>query len=189
MNVKKYLASSIVCLVTLFHGNQAVQAQLNNGFFIYSSLSGRCIDAGGAPGTGNGTRLQLYDCELSGFNRDNGSATDHRWEIIAGGFIRNTLSGKCIDVAGAPGTGNNAPVQLYDCELSGFNRDNGSPTDQRWEIIGGGFIRNTLSGRCIDVGGAPGTGNGTQLQLYDCELSGFNRDNGSLTDQTWRLSF
>ncbi|MGF2036335.1 MAG: RICIN domain-containing protein [Nostoc sp. CmiVER01] len=189
MNVKKYLASSIVCLVTLFHGSQAVQAQQNNGFFIINSLSGRCIDVGGAPGTGNGAPLQLYDCELSGFNRDNGSPTDQKWEFIGGGFIRNTLSGKCIDVDGAPGTVNGGRLQLFDCELSGFNGYNGSPTDQRWEFIGGGFIRNTLSGRCIDVNGAPGTGNGAPLQLFDCESSGFNGYNGSRTDQTWRLSF
>ncbi|HYX17025.1 MAG TPA: RICIN domain-containing protein [Nostoc sp.] len=135
MNVKKYLAYSIVCLVTWFHGSQAVEAQQNNGFFIISSLSGKCIDVDGAPGTVNGGRLQLFDCELSGFNPFNGSSTDQRWEFVGGGFIRNTLSGRCIDVDGAPGTGNGAPLQLFDCESSGFNRNNGSRTDQTWRLF------------------------------------------------------
>jgi len=83
---------------------------------------------------------------------------------------------------------NGAPLQLWDCELSGRNRDNGSMTDQKWTITGNGFIRNTLSGKCIDVAGAPGQTNGARLQLWDCELSGRNRDNGSDTDQQWSFA-
>ena len=44
--------------------------------------------------------------------------------------------GKCIDVAGAPGTGNGALLQLFTCEFSGFN-PNGTSTDQRWGFITG----------------------------------------------------
>ena len=150
-------------------------------------LSGKCIDVDGAPGRGNGAALQLWDCELTGVNPDNNSTTDQTWVLTNGGFIRNTLSGKCIDVAGAPGRGNGAALQLWDCELSGRNRDNGSTTDQRWTITGNGFIRNTLSRKCIDVAGAPGQTNGARLQLWDCELSGRNRDNGSDTDQQWNF--
>jgi hypothetical protein len=103
-------------------------------------------------------------------------------------FINNLLSGKCIDVPGAPGRSNGAPLQLWDCELTGVNPDNNSTTDQRWVLTSGGFIRNTLSGKCIDVAGAPGQTNGARLQLWDCELSGRNRDNGSDTDQQWRFA-
>ncbi|MBW4675206.1 MAG: patatin-like phospholipase family protein [Desmonostoc geniculatum HA4340-LM1] len=49
-------------------------------------------------------------------------------------FIVNSLSGKCIDVAGAPGRTNGAALQLWDCERSGRNADNGSTTDQKWEL-------------------------------------------------------
>ncbi len=115
-----------------------------------------------------------------------GQASDA--ESTSGSFIVNKLSGKCIDVAGAPGRDNAAPLQLFDCELSGRNRDNDSETDQRWTITGDGFIKNKLSGRCIDVAGAPGKGNAAPLQLFDCELSGRNRDNGSQTDQQWDLT-
>jgi len=95
------------------------------------------------------------------------------------GFIQNQLSGKCIDVAGAPGEENGAQLILYDCETSDPN------TDQRWTMTSGGFIQNQLSGKCIDVAGAPGEENGAQLILYDCETSGRNGDNGSVTDQQW----
>ncbi|WP_368009438.1 ricin-type beta-trefoil lectin domain protein, partial [Laspinema palackyanum] len=56
----------------------------------------------------------------------------------------------------------------------------------RWSLTRDGFIRNTLSGKCIDVSDVSGTANGTQLQLWDCQTSGRN-PNGSPTDQRWRL--
>ncbi|MEH2166079.1 MAG: RICIN domain-containing protein [Nostoc sp.] len=152
---------------------------------LKNELSNKCIDVAGDAGTVNGAPLQLFDCELSGFNSTSGRATDQKWEFIRGGFIRNKLSNKCIDVAGDPGTANNARLQLFDCELSGFNSTSGRATDQRWEYIGAGFIRNVLSNKCIDVSGDPGTANGAPLQLFDCELSGFN-PSGSTSDQRWR---
>ncbi|MBW4499516.1 MAG: RICIN domain-containing protein [Scytonema hyalinum WJT4-NPBG1] len=154
--------------------------------FILNSLSGKCIDVAGAPGNTNGARLQLWNCEASGRNADNGSTTDQKWEFTRG-FIRNTLSGKCIDVAGAPGNTNGAPLQLWDCEWSGRNPDNGSETDQIWTLTRDGFILNVASGKCIDVAGAPGNRNGAPLQLWNCETSGRNTDNGSETDQKWQL--
>jgi protocatechuate 3,4-dioxygenase beta subunit len=150
-------------------------------------LSGKCIDVAGAPGQSNGARLQLWDCEVSGINPDNNSTTDQGWVLTSDGLIRNTLSGKCIDVAGAPGRTNGAAIQLWDCERSGRNADNGSTTDQRWVLTSDGLIRNTLSGKCIDVAGAPGRTNGAAIQLWDCERSGRNADNGSTTDQRWQL--
>lgn len=49
-------------------------------------------------------------------------------------FIVNSLSGKCIDVAGGLGRSNGAALQLWDCERSGRNADNGSTTDQKWQL-------------------------------------------------------
>lgn len=145
------------------------QAQPANrkGRLIVNRLSGKCIDVSGAPGTNNGAALLLWECERSGRN-PNGSETDHRWTFTPQGFIKNTLSGKCIDVSGAPGTTNGARLILWDCETSGRNA-NGSPTDQQWELLPTGLIRNKLSGKCIDVSGAPGTRSGARLQLWDCE--------------------
>jgi len=149
------------------------------GRFIVNQLSGRCIDVAGAPGTENGAPLQLFDCEFSGRN-PNGTPTDQLWEFLPNGFIRNSLSGRCIDVAGAPGVANGARLMLYDCEFSGRN-PNGSQTDQQWQMLPSGLIRNRLSGRCIDVAGAPGRSNGARLQLFDCEVAGGD------SDQYWRL--
>ncbi len=182
-----FVFSSFTCLFLLWEKTPSTAQSTSEGFVV-NSLSGKCIDVAGSPGRSNGTRLQLWDCELSGTNPDNGSITDQRWVLTRNGFIRNTLSGKCIDVAGAPGRSNGAVLQLWNCELSGTNPDNGSITDQRWVLTGNGFIRNTLSGKCIDVAGAPGRSNGAVLQLWDCELSGTNLDNGSITDQRWQLN-
>jgi len=152
--------------------------------FIRNTLSGKCIDVAGGPGTENGSPLILWDCEIFGTATDH-SMTDQRWGVTPEGFIRNSLSGKCLDVVGGPGTANGAPLQLWDCEFSGANPDNQSVTDQKWSFTSEGFIRNTLSGKCIDVVGTPGTANGIPLQIWDCDLSGVNPNNPSNTDQKW----
>lgn len=170
----------IICTLLALAWPTVAFAQ-QGGRLIVNSLSGKCLDVAGAPGTANGARLILYDCERSGRN-PNGSLSDQFW-FFDNGMIRNALSGKCIDVSGAPGDRNGAPLQLWDCETSGRN-PNGSPSDQFW-TFDGGMIRNELSGRCIDVSGAPGTANGAPVQLWDCEDSGRN-PNGSVTDQRWR---
>ncbi|MBN4000490.1 MULTISPECIES: RICIN domain-containing protein [unclassified Nostoc] len=99
-----------------------------------------------------------------------------------GVFINNLLSGKCIDVGGAPGTDNGAPLVLWDCELSNLNADNGSPTDHRWILRNDGFIVNELSGKCLDVAGYPGRSNGSKLIIYDCEFG------NPRTDQRWTFT-
>jgi hypothetical protein len=190
--------SGSAALIWYQHGSalaQLKQSQFRSYKFFYNVNNRReakCIDVAGAPGTENGAKLQLWDCERTGRNRDNGSGTDQFWVTSSDGFIKNVKSGKCIDVAGAPGTANGAALQLWDCETSGVNKDNGTPTDQKWTYkhidINGRrhiFIINKLSGKCIDVAGAPGTENGAKLQLWDCETSGVNKDNGTPTDQGW----
>ncbi len=141
--------------------------------FIVNNLSGRCLDVAGAPGSANGANVQHYDCETGG------GTTDQVWTITAEGFIKNNYSNRCLDVAGAPGTTNATNVQIYDCETS--TGAGGSATDQRWEITKAGFIRNTLSGRCLDVAGAPGTRNTANIELYDCETT------STTTDQKWHF--
>lgn len=170
-----WLGAAIVC--GWLASASAAQAQAQH--FIVNQLSGRCLDVAGAPGTANGALLTLYDCELSGRN-PNGSQTDQRWQFLPNGLIRNALSGRCIDVPGAPGVTNGARLILYDCETSGRN-PNGSQTDQRWEMLSSGLIRNVLSGKCIDVAGNPGRSNGAAILLYTCEVA------GGQSDQYWRL--
>lgn len=170
------LAAAI--LVALLTGGAQAQNS-GGGRFIVNQLSGRCLDVSGAPGTANGAPITLYDCERNRRN-PNGSRTDQLWEFTPQGFIRNTLSGRCLDVSGAPGVANGAPLILYDCEFSGRN-PNGSQTDQQWTLDRSGLIRNRLSGKCIDVPGAPGSANGARLRLWDCEVA------GGPTDQLWQL--
>jgi hypothetical protein len=180
-------ASFIATVVTCLLASQSASAQLGSGVFIINELSNKCIDVAADPGTANGTPLQLWDCELSGFHAISGRPTDQKWEFIRGGFIRNVLSQKCIDVAADPGTANGIPLILWDCELGGVHAISGRPTDQKWEYIGAGFIRNQLSNKCIDVAADPGTANGIPLILWDCELGGVHATSGRPTDQRWRL--
>lgn len=142
------------------------------GKLIVNQLSGKCIDVSGAPGVNNGAPLLLWDCERNGKNRDNGSNSDQFWERTQSGKIRNTLSGKCIDIKGRA---NGDDLQLWDCDRSD---DRG---DQIWVIRSDGFIEHRNTRKCIDVSGAPGRNNGARLQLWDCEL------NNPGTDQRWRF--
>ncbi len=176
---------SLLWGITCIIENQNAIAQQAGGIFIINQLSNRCIDVSGNAGAGavNGTPLLLSECELSGFSSP-GIATDQKWEFIRGGFIRNKLSNKCIDVIGKPGTVNGTRLQLSECELSGFSSP-GIATDQRWEYIGAGFIRNGLSNKCIDVSGDPGIVNNGPLVLFDCQLSGLS-SSGNPSDQSWR---
>ncbi len=103
--------------------------------------------------------------------------TSSTGSVSHGFFIINQLSEKCIDVRGLPGTENEAPLQLWDCEFGD------SYTDQRWEFVNDGFLRNVLSGKCMDVKGLPGINNEDQLQLWDCEFSDPNN-----TDQRWKIT-
>lgn len=99
-----------------------------------------------------------------------------------GVFLSNLLTGKCIDVGGAPGRENGTPLILWDCELSGDNADNGSPTDQRWILRNDGFIVNELSGKCLDVAGYTGRSNSSKLIIYNCEFD------DPRTDQRWTFT-
>jgi Ricin-type beta-trefoil lectin domain/CHAT domain len=193
-NAKKSLLAGIAILV--MSGGFLAYKQTTNSVsqkFIVNSLSGKCIDVSGSPGTADGTPLVLSDCETSGLNRDNNLQTDQLWTLGSDGFIRNTLSpGKCIDVSGSPGTADGSPLVLWDCETSKFNRGNNSQTDQLWTLGSDGSIRNTLSNKCIDIKDTPSTSNGipnngTPLVLRDCGRSGFNRDHNLQTNQRWTL--
>jgi hypothetical protein len=168
-------------------GPQATSKQLvyDGPTLFRNRLSGACIDVIGAPGTAARTQLQTYPCESSGKDAW-GGPSDQFWQWDAAtGLIRNSLTpSQCLDVLGAPGTANGTPLQISDCETSGYDQW-GNPTDQAWNFIVSGFIVNRLSGKCVDVSGAPGNSNHLPIVLWDCEYSGYNAGNGSATDQTW----
>lgn len=74
-----------ICVVA----RQEATAQSPGLWFLRNTLyPHRCIDVDGQPGTANGSKLQLFDCEESGKSR-NGKTTDQKWAFIKGGFIVN----------------------------------------------------------------------------------------------------
>ncbi|MFJ7630847.1 ricin-type beta-trefoil lectin domain protein [Streptomyces sp. NPDC097595] len=107
-------------------------------------VGGRCVDVAAA-GTGNGTAVQLYDC--------NGSNAQ-KWTVGTDGTLR--ALGKCLDVTGQ-GTANGTKVQLWDCNGSGA---------QQWTAESDGHLKNPQSGRYLDAPGGS-TANGTRLQIWD----------------------
>ncbi len=129
-----------------------------DGQQIVGTGSGRCVDITG-PATGDGTRLQIYDCH---------SNWNQRWRYTNNTLV-NPQSGKCVNANGG-GTANGTAVNLWACNGSGA---------QRWTVQANGNIVNTQSGRCLDVTGR-GTANGSQLQIYDCIA-------GGQSNQQWTL--
>jgi hypothetical protein len=113
--------------------------------------SGRCLDVEGF-GTGNGSRVHLYDC-LQG-------QSNQTWTRTANGSLQNTGSGRCLDVIGY-GTANGSGIQLWDCS---------GTSNQIW-LPQPAILRGVESDRCIDVRDYQ-TGNGSAIQLYDCHWQG-----------------
>jgi hypothetical protein len=107
----------------------------------------KCVDVAGDDIGGNGTAVQLWDCQAF--------AADQHWTHNA----NNSLStlGRCLDIVNN-GTANGALLELWDCNGVG---------GQKWVQRADGSLMNPQSGRCLDSPNAA-TGNGTRLELYDC---------------------
>ncbi|WP_020523900.1 beta-1,3-glucanase family protein [Catelliglobosispora koreensis] len=112
---------------------------------------GKCVDVAGDDNGGNGTAVQLWDCQSN--------AVDQRWTHNANNSL--TTLGRCLDVVSG-GTANGSKVQLWDCNGSGA---------QKWVQQADGSLRNPQSGRCLDSPSGA-TANGTRLQIWDCNGSG-----------------
>ncbi|MCX5400860.1 ricin-type beta-trefoil lectin domain protein [Streptomyces sp. NBC_00102] len=107
---------------------------------------GKCVDVAGDDNGGDGTAVQLWDCQSA--------AQDQHW-TWSGQTLR-TL-GKCLDIAG----GNSAAgtkLQLATCNGGGY---------QNWVANSNGSLSNPTSGRCVDSPDGA-TANGTRLQIWDC---------------------
>lgn len=131
---------------------------------LINKLSDKCMAPVGS-NTANGTKVQITECD---------ALADKYWELTSDGFLKNPTSGKCLDVAGAPGYKNSTSLQLWDCET------NSSNTDQKWTLEPNGFLKNMYAGKCVDVPGAQNIKEGAQLQIWDCELSDIYS-----SDQRW----
>ncbi|MFF9340576.1 MULTISPECIES: ricin-type beta-trefoil lectin domain protein [unclassified Streptomyces] len=110
-----------------------------------TGIGGKCVDVAGA-NPGNGTTVQLYDC--------NGTAAQ-TWDVGADGTIK--ALGKCLDVASG-GTADGTRVQLWDC--------NGTAA-QRWSVNAARDIVNPQADKCLDATGNS-SANGTALQIWSC---------------------
>jgi beta-glucanase (GH16 family) len=111
---------------------------------------GKCVDVAGDDTGGDGTAVQLWDCQSY--------AKDQHWTWS--GQSLQTL-GKCLDIAGgvnAAGT----KLQLTSCNGGGY---------QNWVTQPDGSLRNPATGRCVDSPSGA-TANGTRLQIWDCNGSG-----------------
>jgi hypothetical protein len=103
---------------------------------------------------------------------------------VPGKLIVNQLSGKCLDVPGISNLTPGTPLQLFDCETSGFEIG-GKKSDQFWVFSMKGQIQNTLSGMCIDIAG---TENGSLVQIQACDTANVAqvwtvRDDGFIQNQ------
>ncbi len=159
---KSILFAAFAALCLVFAVPASAQT---DGRLIVSQVSGKCLDVPGISNFTPGTPLQLWDCEVNGFEVG-GKHSDQFWVFGAQGNIRNTLSGLCIDITGSnPGS----HLQIMACD---------GRQSQVWFVRPDGFIQNQATGKCIDVQGAPDTG--TPLQLIDCAFT------QAQTQQRWR---
>jgi beta-glucanase (GH16 family) len=111
---------------------------------------GKCVDVSGDDNGGDGTAVQLWDCQAA--------ARDQHWTWS--GQTLQTL-GRCLDIAGGVNA-NSTKLQLATCNGGGY---------QNWVTQSDGTLRNPTTGRCVDSPGGA-TANGTRLQIYDCNTSG-----------------
>jgi hypothetical protein len=127
--------------------------------------SGRCLDADANTIGGNGTKVQLWDC--------NGQ-TQQYWLLTPSGQgyqIKNERSGRCLDADTNTAGSNGGRVQLWDC--------NGKPQQQwidysDWVVDGSTDINSfytPLVNRCLDADLTTINANGTKVQLWDCRNS------------------
>ena len=110
---------------------------------------GKCIDVAGDDTGGDGTPVQIWDCQSY--------AVDQHWT-----YTNNTLQtlGKCMDITSG-GTADGTKVQLWDCNGTGA---------QVWQHRSDGSLHNPQSAKCLDDPSGS-TSNGTQLKIWDCNGS------------------
>jgi hypothetical protein len=151
--------------VTLIPAQPRGAAKRTNGvnaqadaYLIQSALSGRCLDADLNTINTNGTRVQLWDCDVY--------AAQQAFYITAvpEGYLRfqNVASGRYLDADLASINTNNTRIQLWDFV--------GGAKNQWWfdTVIPEGYLRlqSPASGRYLTTEGSVG-GNGTRVQLWD----------------------
>ncbi|QFZ20001.1 RICIN domain-containing protein [Saccharothrix syringae] len=113
---------------------------------------GQCLDADAAGG-GNGTRVQVWDC--------NGEP-QQRWFSTDDGYLVNGLfQDMCLDADTNGGGANGTRLQLWEC--------NHSPQQRWWRLDGDLAIYNELylNDHNTVVDRDPDAGNGAVAQLWE----------------------
>jgi hypothetical protein len=121
---------------------------------------GRCLDIDGN-GTAPGTLVELYDCNGVG---------GQKWLQEPNGALFNPQSGLCLDDPN-DNTTDGTQLQIWYC--------NGTAA-QVWHVNGGNPIVQTSSGQCVDVIGDDTGGQGTPIDLWNCQ--------SYAADQHWTLN-
>lgn len=108
---------------------------------------GQCVDVAGDDTGGDGTHVQLWNCQSY--------AEDQHWTHNPDNSLATI--GRCLDIDGN-GTAAGTPVELWDCNGVG---------GQKWLQQANGSLLNPQSGLCLDDPSG-NTANGTRLQIWTC---------------------
>jgi len=139
-----------------------------------------------------GIAVGLFGCD---FDR---ATTGQAWRFVPGtGLVKNTSSGLCLDVTGDPAAQiDGLSVVMAECDATG----DPLRADHQWGMHPLGYLVNLANGRCLDMGGAPSTSNGTGARVATCEY-GLSPGPNSLassegiravdpaTEQSWSMSY
>lgn len=117
----------------------------------------KCMDISNS-GTGNGTKIQLWEC--------NNTAAQHFVYTAEGQLRPQHANGACTDISGGD-AGNNTTVHLWGC-------DGGD--SEKWVVDRDGLFHSYDDGRayCLAVYNS-GTANGTKFVTSSCSLTNNKR--------------
>ncbi|MFI5527769.1 RICIN domain-containing protein [Kitasatospora sp. NPDC051853] len=131
----------------------AGQSLAASGWLIHT-FNGKCVEVENS-GTGNGDRVQQWDCVGQA-----GAVWYGEWQGEYE-YIKNSNSGKCLEVENS-GTGNGDRVQQWDCV---------GQAGAKWYPVNAGngyvYFKNHHSGKCLEVENS-GYSNGARIQQWDC---------------------
>jgi beta-glucanase (GH16 family) len=142
-------ASLVVDSVAVYNKGPNGGGGTTTGYTVIGP-AGKCMDVAGDDTGGNGTPVQLWDCQSY--------AKDQHW-LLKNGQLQ-TL-GRCLDITNNGNT-SGAKLELWDCNGGG---------NQKWSTRPNGTLVNPASGLCVDSPSG-NTANGTQLQIWTCNGTG-----------------
>lgn len=179
------------------------EVQQTSGKYLRNIDTGLCLDVSGTVNTHTHAELRLWECEFPSSN----FSKDQRWRLTPQGFLVSGYSGQCADLSGANPELGGSELRQWPCEFDikdsvqrwvhtpeGFLKHVTTGqcidsklatypcphTDQQWQMLSDGHILNVLSGLCMGVRGLPGTKEGADIILWDCQ---YNDE----TNQRWDL--